>query len=183
MLYNAVYDPDMAENLPHDRGRAAAVGRQGPAVRRGLRGLCRRHEEGAESKTVALDRQAPQLRDLRHPLQGDRHRPQGRQALEPGPYKEAVIAIDKVWGEPDTWATIKRSSSSYTPFYLLAHARPAPGRGRLHRAGAGGPRRSTSTFSCARSASSLLVTLLHADPRLSGRLHAGDDCRSGPPAS
>jgi putative spermidine/putrescine transport system permease protein len=42
------------------------------------------------------------------------------EALETGPYKNAVIAIDKVWGEPDTWATIKRSSSVFTPFYLLA---------------------------------------------------------------
>ena len=32
MLYNAVYDPDVAENLPHDRGGAAAMGRQGPAT-------------------------------------------------------------------------------------------------------------------------------------------------------
>ena len=41
-------------------------------------------------------------------------------ASRQGPYKDAVIAIDKIWGEPETWATIKRSSSSYTPFYLLA---------------------------------------------------------------
>jgi putative spermidine/putrescine transport system permease protein len=39
--------------------------------------------------------------------------------IEAGPWKEAVIAIDPVWGEPETWATIKRASSTYTPFYLL----------------------------------------------------------------
>jgi len=39
--------------------------------------------------------------------------------IEAGPWKEAVIAIDPVWGEVETWATIKRASSSYTPFYLL----------------------------------------------------------------
>jgi putative spermidine/putrescine transport system permease protein len=36
-----------------------------------------------------------------------------------GPWKEAVIALDPVWGERETWATIKRASSAYTPFYLL----------------------------------------------------------------
>ena len=41
-------------------------------------------------------------------------------ALDAAPFKDAVIAIDKVWGEAETWATIKRSSSVYTPFYILS---------------------------------------------------------------
>ncbi len=36
-----------------------------------------------------------------------------------GPWKQTVIAIDPVWGQLETWATIKRASSAYTPFYLL----------------------------------------------------------------
>jgi putative spermidine/putrescine transport system permease protein len=40
--------------------------------------------------------------------------------LEAAPYRDQLIAIDKVWGETETWATIKRSSSVYTPYYLLA---------------------------------------------------------------
>jgi putative spermidine/putrescine transport system permease protein len=39
--------------------------------------------------------------------------------VEQGPWKEAVIGIDPVWGQSETWATIKRASSAYTPFYLL----------------------------------------------------------------
>lgn len=39
--------------------------------------------------------------------------------VEQGPWKEAVIGIDPIWGEPETWATIKRASSAYTPFYML----------------------------------------------------------------
>jgi putative spermidine/putrescine transport system permease protein len=39
--------------------------------------------------------------------------------VEQGPWKEAVIGIDPVWGQLETWATIKRASSAYTPFYLL----------------------------------------------------------------
>jgi putative spermidine/putrescine transport system permease protein len=41
-------------------------------------------------------------------------------AITAGPYKDQVIAADPIWGEPDTWAIIKRSSSAYTPFYLLS---------------------------------------------------------------
>ncbi len=40
--------------------------------------------------------------------------------VETGPWKEAVIAIDPVWNQVETWATIKRASSAYTPFYLLS---------------------------------------------------------------
>jgi putative spermidine/putrescine transport system permease protein len=40
--------------------------------------------------------------------------------LEAGPYKEALIAMDPIWGERDTWATIKRADSPWTSFYLLA---------------------------------------------------------------
>jgi putative spermidine/putrescine transport system permease protein len=40
--------------------------------------------------------------------------------LEQGPYKEALIGMDKIWGNPETWSTIKRSSSDWTPFYILS---------------------------------------------------------------
>ncbi len=39
--------------------------------------------------------------------------------IEVGPWKETVIGLDPVWGEVETWSTIKRASSAYTPFYLL----------------------------------------------------------------
>ena len=39
--------------------------------------------------------------------------------IETGPWKDAVIALDPVWGDVETWTTIKRASSSLTPFYLL----------------------------------------------------------------
>ncbi len=34
--------------------------------------------------------------------------------------KEALIGIDRRWGEPDTWAAIKRASGPLTAFYLLS---------------------------------------------------------------
>lgn len=40
--------------------------------------------------------------------------------VEAGPYKQAMIEMDPVWGERDTWATIKRADSPWTPFYFLA---------------------------------------------------------------
>jgi putative spermidine/putrescine transport system permease protein len=39
--------------------------------------------------------------------------------LESGPYKEAFISIDPMWGELGTWAVIKRASAPLTAFYWL----------------------------------------------------------------
>ena len=41
-------------------------------------------------------------------------------AIAQGPWKEAVIGLDPIWGELSTWAVIKRASSSVTPYYLLS---------------------------------------------------------------
>ena len=40
-------------------------------------------------------------------------------ALEGGSVRDALIAADRRWAEPDTWAVVKRSTRAVTPFYLL----------------------------------------------------------------
>ena len=40
--------------------------------------------------------------------------------LKQGPYKEAMIRINKAWGQEKTWALIKRESGPYTASYLVA---------------------------------------------------------------
>ena len=42
--------------------------------------------------------------------------------IEAGPWKEALIDINKTWGKRETWATIKRGTQPVTPFYLLSAA-------------------------------------------------------------
>ena len=39
--------------------------------------------------------------------------------IEFGPFKEAFLAIDPIWGALDTWAVIERASAPYTSFYWL----------------------------------------------------------------
>jgi len=36
------------------------------------------------------------------------------------PYREAMVKIDRRWGEPDTWLLIKRESDAYTASYYLS---------------------------------------------------------------
>ena len=40
--------------------------------------------------------------------------------IKEGPYREAMVKIDKRWAELDTWRLIKRESDAYTPSYYLA---------------------------------------------------------------
>lgn len=40
-------------------------------------------------------------------------------SIEKGPWKEALIALDPVWGEPATWTVIARNGGRLTPYYLL----------------------------------------------------------------
>lgn len=44
------------------------------------------------------------------------------QELSTGPYKEALIRIDALWGQHDVWSLLKRGTSPYTLYYLLRAA-------------------------------------------------------------
>lgn len=44
------------------------------------------------------------------------------QGLSSGPYKEALIAIDKLWGQHNVWTLLKRGTTPYTFYYLLRAA-------------------------------------------------------------
>ncbi|WP_296258535.1 MULTISPECIES: ABC transporter permease [unclassified Pseudomonas] len=39
---------------------------------------------------------------------------------EPASYKTALEAVDERWGDPAYWQAIRRNTSSFTPYYLLA---------------------------------------------------------------
>ncbi|WP_413992327.1 ABC transporter permease [Labrys okinawensis] len=39
-----------------------------------------------------------------------------------GPYKNALVAMDPMWGERDIWAVLKRGGSTFTSYYLLRTA-------------------------------------------------------------
>jgi putative spermidine/putrescine transport system permease protein len=119
MLYNSVYDPDVADNLP-----------QTVAALRQWDGADVPSEEVfaafvADMKVAQTNRQAALIgKRLNYEISGIRSKviTLGRKVgtLEQGPFRDQVIAIDPVWGKPDTWATIKRSAADYTPFYILA---------------------------------------------------------------
>ncbi len=119
MLYNAVYDPDVAENMPQTVVALKSWdGKELPSEQVFAAFVADMKEAQKNKQTALIGKR------LNYEMSGIRSKviATGRKVagIEQPPYRDAVIAIDKVWGDPDTWATIKRSSSDYTPFYILS---------------------------------------------------------------
>lgn len=119
MLYNAVYDPDVADNLPRTvQALHAWDGRELPSEEV-FAAFVADMKEAQNKKQVALIGKR-----LNYEISGVRSKviATGRkvQELTEGPYRDAVIGIDASWGKAETWAAIRRSSSDWTPFYILS---------------------------------------------------------------
>jgi len=119
MLYNAIYDPDIAENLPQTVSILKDWDGKELPGEPVFAALASDLKTAQKDKTIALVGKR-----LNYEISGIRSKilSSGRKAatLETGPYKEAMIGIDPIWGDVETWSTIKRSGSSYTPFYILS---------------------------------------------------------------
>jgi len=118
MLFNAIYDPDVSDNLPRTVTALRAWDGKDVPGEEVFAAFVQDMKAANQNKTTALIGKR-----LNYEISGIRSKvvTTGRKAgaLKAGPYKEAVLAIDPIWGQADTWSTIKRSSSAYTPFYLL----------------------------------------------------------------
>jgi len=119
MLYNAVYDPDVADNLPQTVAALKTWDGKDVPGEEVFAALAADLKVAQTNKTITLVGKR-----LNYELSGIRSKvvATGRKAsaLASGPYKDAIIGMEPVWGQTETWDTIKRSSSAYTPFYILS---------------------------------------------------------------
>ena len=118
MLTNAFYDPDIHDQMPQT---VAAISTWDGTTVPGedvFAAFAADMKAAQKAKTSALigKRLNYEMPTLKSKVTVTTRK---LEKMEAGPWKDAVIAIDPVWGQPDTWATIKRAGSSYTPFYLL----------------------------------------------------------------
>jgi putative spermidine/putrescine transport system permease protein len=119
MLYNAIHDPDIRDNLPLTVAALSNWDGKDVPNEETFAALAQDLKAAHKSKQTALIGKR-----LNYELSGIRSKviTTGRKLdkVEQGPWKDAVIAADPVWNNLETWAVIKRSSSSYTPFYMLS---------------------------------------------------------------
>ncbi len=118
MLRNAVYDPDIHDTMPLTTQALEQWDGQDLPGEEAYAALV------ADLTAAQQNRQTAQIgKRLNYEISGIRSKilasARKMEKMESGPYKEAVIATDKIWGERDTWAVIKRNGSPFTAFYLL----------------------------------------------------------------
>ena len=118
MLYYAVDNPELHQNLP----RTAAVlpdwdGEDLPSES-AFEALALDLRDAQENKTVALIGKR-----LNYEIPGSRSKVirTAREVAkeQTAPWREVLVAIDPMWGERATWATLKRAARPLTDFYLL----------------------------------------------------------------
>jgi putative spermidine/putrescine transport system permease protein len=119
MLRNAIYDPDIRDNLPRTVQALSAWNGADTPDESAYSALVADLKDAQKNKTAALigKRLNYEISGIRSKIIASARKVGG---LEAGPFKEAMIGIDAAWGERNTWATIKRAGNAYTANYLLA---------------------------------------------------------------
>ncbi len=83
-------------------------------------------EDLVEAKKARTNTKVGQRLNYEKPGMSSMFRSSARKVgkLKEGPYKEALIKIDKKWGDVANWQTIKLFSGAYTAGYFLAAQTP-----------------------------------------------------------
>ncbi|ESY64042.1 MULTISPECIES: ABC transporter permease [Mesorhizobium] len=119
LLRNAVYDPTISQLMPHSSALLTQWDGKGLPDEPTFAALAADLASAYKAKTIAQIGTR-----LNYELSGIRSKviASGRKASEvtQGPYKDAMLGIDSVWGERGTWAVLKRSASPYTSFFVLS---------------------------------------------------------------
>lgn len=118
LLRNAVFDPSIRMNMPLTVAALTSWDGKDLPDEAAYGALAADLAAATKAKTVALVGKR-----LNYEISGIRSKilTSGRKAtlLTGGPYKDAMIGVDKIWGERDTWAVLKRAGQTYTSFYVL----------------------------------------------------------------
>jgi putative spermidine/putrescine transport system permease protein len=119
MLKNAFYDPDVRDTLPATIEALADWDGASVPDEHVFEAFATDMKAAQKAKTAALigKRLNYEIPALKSKVTATARK---LDKVAQGPWKEAVIGIDPVWGEVATWAVVKRASSALTPFYLLS---------------------------------------------------------------
>lgn len=119
MLYKSVYDPDLAENLPQTAEQLKNWDGKDLPSEDVYAAFAQDMKAAQKAKTAALigKRLNYEVPALKSKVVSSARK---IDKIEAGPWKDAIIAADPIWGETTTWSLIKRSSHEFTPYYLLS---------------------------------------------------------------
>ncbi len=119
MMYRAIDNPEIYENLPRVSETLKQWDKAALPSEAVFAALATDMKAAQEARTVGL-----LGKRLNYEVPGARSKllKTGRTIAqtEKGPWKEAFIAADPVWGDVDFWRVLERSSHKLTTFYLLS---------------------------------------------------------------
>jgi putative spermidine/putrescine transport system permease protein len=118
MLKNAIYDPDISNNLPQTSELLTPWDGSGLPSEEVFGALAADFRASEQAKTSALigKRMNYEISGIRSKIIVSARK---IKALTAPPYKEQIVAIDPIWSDMKTWIAIKRASNPITGFYLL----------------------------------------------------------------
>ncbi len=119
MTLRGVENPQVVNIMPRTAAALQGWDGQGVPDERAFAALAQDLQAGRESKEIGkvATRLNYELSGMRSLIMGSSRK---AARLEQGPYREAMIAIDKQWGTSAPWQVIQRESKPYTWSYLLA---------------------------------------------------------------
>lgn len=137
LLFRSIDNPEIAQNLPRTITALSRWDGQGLPDEAAFAAFAEDMKEAQKNKTAALigkrlNYEIPAIRSAVIET--------GRAVtrMTSGPYKDAILKLDPLWGERSTWATLQRDGARYTSFYLLfaldrrldadGHLRRVPGK-------------------------------------------------------
>jgi len=118
MLWRSVHESDLAELMPQTKAAIVNWDGQGLPDETVFAAAAADLKKAQADKTIAMVGKR-----LNYEISGVRSKIMSTgkdiSKLETGPYKEAMIESNAIWGDRATWAILKRSTRNFTDFYLL----------------------------------------------------------------
>ena len=119
MLYRAVANPEIVENLPRTTAAIASWDGEGLPDEAVYSALAADLKETQKTRNTGLVGKR-----LNYEMPGVRSKVirTGRdiEKIATGPWRDVFIKADPMWGQHDIWVVLKRAAHPYTTYYLLA---------------------------------------------------------------
>ena len=118
MLFNAVHDNEFLINLPHTMAALRDWDGKNLPDEPVYAALYEDFKVSWKNHTAAEigQRMNYEMPGTRSKVMASAHQ---ASKLTAGPYKQAIIGIDPMWGDIAVWNLLKRGQSGYTPYFLL----------------------------------------------------------------
>ncbi len=118
MLFNAVHDDEFLVNLPQTMGVLKSWDGNGLPDETAYAALAQDLTEAWKKRTAAEigNRMNYEMPGARSDVMASAR---AASKLKAGPYRQALIAIDPMWGQPRAWNLLKRGTRAFTPYFLL----------------------------------------------------------------